>query len=1111
MKFDVFLSHNSKDKPVVRELARRLAERDIRVWLDKDELIPGRNWQPLLEQGIEQSSTSAVLVGKDGFGPWEDEEMQGLLRQAVRSGKPVIPVLLPSAPKKPKLPLFLTNRTWVDLRDGLTDQGLDNLVWGITGIPADTSPAAEERRVSRGLWGWALGALLIALTVTRTTAPPDGAVLQKTATQKVALVSPSSRLFDGAVEPAEIGGVSRSLPQTKDGSRLRDLVRVAKASALAESGDGSKASAAAMRIKDARLHDAALGTIALVYLDKSQPEQALNLVDAMQDTRFKIVALSAIARNFRPGDPRRPLSPAKLWTQFTALMLIEFGRPDLALTMVNALPKGKLKTLAIWLVAFHGYAAHPASSSGPSIETQLKELTRSKDLYLKALGRVATMVAIGSNQPGKFEDAVLTSLADTPDSPLRAILLKMAVSGLPVEEEKAMERVKAPGLGDEYRSLLATELFWRAIEQRDEPMQLLDQVEDPFTRDIFRMFLHTYREFGKSDFEERKDVEDTDIRNPALGGLANQSVRFMKYGLRELVAVEMDPYPEEPDFAGLQAPGLRQISGLLRALEPVTREIEDRGELSMRTVQKACARLEDVRARDALVMLALGRALYASADVDVQAVVRLVDDQDLGAMLANALTSDGESGSDSGTDADEVWSIALTARSLGALNRGADDEIRAITEHSRDPYARLLSGFLLSESANGIPELGSDTDQSIVQVQRLLKILTDVGVGNRSGAQASARKIEDPVLRVWALSLIGGDALREARSVMRTIKDVPQQARARLFVEQATLGLPQTRVGKGQCWGFCASDKRTVSNLQADDQPLFGKAQAEWVTQVVDGNTTNTLETGFSGLGMKGAVRLQDSDRMLIYQATTGSKEPTNYENSFFGATGPYGTLLEGIHTPASYVTHAGLIPLSGTRLSPSYRLPRMGYSNAAEPSVLLISPNIAGLQMMKRFSISDQSLSDGGLIYSNGPLYLGIGSRLRSGENGALKGGLSHSVGLRDWNGLSLASVHHAELSTNSGTGSELFRLPIASSSLQETLLISAVISVGNLRVYYFWTEETSKSRSFAMTSTTVAAEYRFSREASLFVGRKRLHEPSSNGSATERSISSHGFSLKW
>jgi hypothetical protein len=152
MEFDVFLSHNSHDKPAVRELAERLAKLGIRVWLDEDQLIPGRNWQPLLERGIKQSGSGAVLVGKDGLGPWEDEEMQALLRQAVSQGKPVIPVLLPAAPAQPKLPLFLSNRTWVDLRGGFTDPGIERLVWGITGTrpgrKADQADTGGQRTAS---------------------------------------------------------------------------------------------------------------------------------------------------------------------------------------------------------------------------------------------------------------------------------------------------------------------------------------------------------------------------------------------------------------------------------------------------------------------------------------------------------------------------------------------------------------------------------------------------------------------------------------------------------------------------------------------------------------------------------------------------------------------------------------------------------------------------------------------------------------------------------------------------------------------------------------------------------------------------------------------------
>jgi hypothetical protein len=59
--------------------------------------------------------------------------MQALLDQAVNAGKPVIPVLLPDAPAKPDLPLLLRSRGWVDLRPGFSRDGIDRLVWGITG------------------------------------------------------------------------------------------------------------------------------------------------------------------------------------------------------------------------------------------------------------------------------------------------------------------------------------------------------------------------------------------------------------------------------------------------------------------------------------------------------------------------------------------------------------------------------------------------------------------------------------------------------------------------------------------------------------------------------------------------------------------------------------------------------------------------------------------------------------------------------------------------------------------------------------------------------------------------------------------------------------------
>ncbi len=139
---DVFLSHNSEDKAVVRELARALQARGLSVWLDEWELVPGRRWQEALEEVIGTTRSAAVLVGPSGLGPWEIEEMRACLSQAVDRDLPVIPVLLPGAPERVDLPLFLRRFTWVDLRGGLRQAGLDRLEWGITGVKPKRAQAA---------------------------------------------------------------------------------------------------------------------------------------------------------------------------------------------------------------------------------------------------------------------------------------------------------------------------------------------------------------------------------------------------------------------------------------------------------------------------------------------------------------------------------------------------------------------------------------------------------------------------------------------------------------------------------------------------------------------------------------------------------------------------------------------------------------------------------------------------------------------------------------------------------------------------------------------------------------------------------------------------------
>jgi len=62
-KLKVFLCHAIQDKPVVRELYRRLAlEGWIDPWLDEENLLPGQDWEYEIEKALDESDAICVCV-----------------------------------------------------------------------------------------------------------------------------------------------------------------------------------------------------------------------------------------------------------------------------------------------------------------------------------------------------------------------------------------------------------------------------------------------------------------------------------------------------------------------------------------------------------------------------------------------------------------------------------------------------------------------------------------------------------------------------------------------------------------------------------------------------------------------------------------------------------------------------------------------------------------------------------------------------------------------------------------------------------------------------------------------------------------------------------------
>ncbi len=75
--YDVFLSHSSKDKDTVREIAERLQADGLRVWFDEWEIRPGGNIPVAIERGLEASRTLVLSMSAYAFdSDWATLESQ---------------------------------------------------------------------------------------------------------------------------------------------------------------------------------------------------------------------------------------------------------------------------------------------------------------------------------------------------------------------------------------------------------------------------------------------------------------------------------------------------------------------------------------------------------------------------------------------------------------------------------------------------------------------------------------------------------------------------------------------------------------------------------------------------------------------------------------------------------------------------------------------------------------------------------------------------------------------------------------------------------------------------------------------------------------------------
>jgi hypothetical protein len=146
--YDVFISHSSRDKSTVRDIATRLANDGLRVWLDEWEIKPGDSIPAKIEEGLEASRALILCMSANTFGSdWAQLEGGTFrFRDPLNRERRFIPVRLDNAPLRGSLAQLL----YIDWMNDVRENAYASLLEACRPPEAPSPTAQAELRPTQG-------------------------------------------------------------------------------------------------------------------------------------------------------------------------------------------------------------------------------------------------------------------------------------------------------------------------------------------------------------------------------------------------------------------------------------------------------------------------------------------------------------------------------------------------------------------------------------------------------------------------------------------------------------------------------------------------------------------------------------------------------------------------------------------------------------------------------------------------------------------------------------------------------------------------------------------------------------------------------------------------
>ncbi len=139
-RFDVFISHSSRNAVEARLILGGLEDRGVKCWIAPRDITPGQTWADAIMEGIMASKTMVILLSTESN---LSQQVLNEILQAVHKGLIVIPVRLEDVLPTRAMEFFLGPRHWMDAFPPITAAHLDRLA-AILDVSTFTEGVAEK-------------------------------------------------------------------------------------------------------------------------------------------------------------------------------------------------------------------------------------------------------------------------------------------------------------------------------------------------------------------------------------------------------------------------------------------------------------------------------------------------------------------------------------------------------------------------------------------------------------------------------------------------------------------------------------------------------------------------------------------------------------------------------------------------------------------------------------------------------------------------------------------------------------------------------------------------------------------------------------------------------